>query len=586
LAKDIVRRGAWFLAGVILLAIVAWDNITRLDTRYIGYLPVWLQFGLFMTGVGCVAWAMRDGLSLFDWHTHRHEIRIVLAILVLGLFLRTVGLGAWMPVMVDELQPIGESNTLSNKPDHPILHPISYNIAPYSWLYAVQRQVFVTLLGNNFDGIRFLSALYGVASLVTVYGLARSLFDKRVALVALLVCATFPPHLHFSRLALLSIGDIVFGTSALMWLIIAFKTERAQFFAWAGLCLGMTQYFFEGGRIFYPLVMWLVALFAIAMCGYRLKFRHLLLLVGCALVVAMPLYLTWRAIDAPLFGRFNTSGIPLSYWLKLLLGEFDAQVFGIHIEMLARAFAIYVSYPDQSLFYNAPLIPLAFVPFFLWGVWRVRHVRQLPFMLILIPTFLSLLNGLLLTNSASFARYLAIFPLVSILLAVGIFAVNDWLWARMALPRQLTPQRLLWGMAGVIVLAQAVFYFVYLPHYVQFFRNARPYPDTEDALLRAHDLPADTLVHFIAPYDLDLGYWKNLNLYLNGDLEIVVPLSKNLTQDYFTQLDKTRRHAFFIMPDDTRAVFWTREAFPNLSDVQTSSQEIAPQKTFLLYTTF
>lgn len=560
--------------------------MTRLDMRFIGYLPTWLQFVLFIMGVACVAWSMRDGLSLFNWHTHRREIQSVCAILLFGLLLRGVGLGAWMPVMVDELQPIGESNTLTNNPEHPMLHPISYNVAPYAWLYAVQRQVFVHILGNNFDGIRFASALYGVASLVTVYGVARSLFDKRTALVALLVCATFPPHLHFSRLALLSIGDIVFGTSALMCLLIAFKTERAQFFAWAGLCLGMTQYFFEGGRIFYPLVIWLVALFALVMCGYRLKFRHLLLLVGCALIVALPLYLTWREMDAPLFGRFNASGIPLSYWLRLFLGEFEPRAFVIQFEMLARSFAIYVSYPDQSLYYNAPLIPLALVPFFLWGVWRVRHVRQLPFVLILVPTFLSLLNGLLLTNSAAFTRYLAIFPIVSVLLAVGIIAFHDWLWTRITLPKQITPQRALWGIVGVIALAQAIFYFSYLPHYVQLFRNTRPYPDTEDALLRAHDLPSDTLVHFIAPFDLDLGYWYNLNEYLNGDLEIVVILSKDVTQDYLTQLDNTRRHAFFIMADDTRAVFWAREAFPNLSDAQTSLQEIAPQKAFLLYTTF
>jgi 4-amino-4-deoxy-L-arabinose transferase-like glycosyltransferase len=61
---------------------------------------------------------------------------------------------------------------------------------------------------------------------------------------------TFPPHIQFSRIALLHIADPLFGVLALWFLIRAIRSNRRLDWVLMGVSLGMTQYFFEAGRLF------------------------------------------------------------------------------------------------------------------------------------------------------------------------------------------------------------------------------------------------------------------------------------------------------------------------------------------------
>ena len=139
------------------------------------------------------------------------------------------------------------------KPNHPIglLTPMD-NISPFTWLFPYWQSIFVGIFGRNMAAIRAVSAVIGGLTVPALYLLAQTLFNRRVGLLAAFLLATFPPHIHYSRIALLSITDPLMGTLALAFLARGLKRGTRLDFALAGVFLGLTQYFFEGGRLLFP----------------------------------------------------------------------------------------------------------------------------------------------------------------------------------------------------------------------------------------------------------------------------------------------------------------------------------------------
>src|SRR5690606_27829994 len=123
------------------------------------------------------------------------------------------------------------------------------------------------ILGHNLTGLRIFSAVFGTLTVPALYLLARELFDRRTALLAALLLATFPPHIHFSRLGLNNIADPLFGVLALAFLVRGLKRGGLRDYALSGVMLGLTQYFYEGGKLLYPLLFgaWLL----LALCFWR-----------------------------------------------------------------------------------------------------------------------------------------------------------------------------------------------------------------------------------------------------------------------------------------------------------------------------
>ena len=70
------------------------------------------------------------------------------------------------------------------------IHPLLYYVMLDGWM---------TLFGSGAFAARLLSVLLGVATVAAVYGLARDLFETRVALAAALVTALAPFHVQYSQ---------------------------------------------------------------------------------------------------------------------------------------------------------------------------------------------------------------------------------------------------------------------------------------------------------------------------------------------------------------------------------------------------
>ncbi|MBZ0286334.1 MAG: glycosyltransferase family 39 protein, partial [Anaerolineae bacterium] len=198
-------------------------------------------------------WQLVTG-NFFSLITH-HALLITIVLVAFGL--RAVDLGGAVHHLVDEIH---FSNAVISlfPPDNTVklLWPIN-TITAFPWLFSYLQNWGVDLLGRNLEGLRAISVVMGTLGIPALYFLARELFDRRVALLAALLLAVFPPHIQFSRIGLNNIIDPLLGTLALAFLVRGLKHNRPFDFALGGAALGLTQYFYEGGRLLFPALIFL-----------------------------------------------------------------------------------------------------------------------------------------------------------------------------------------------------------------------------------------------------------------------------------------------------------------------------------------
>jgi hypothetical protein len=371
--------------------------------------------------------------------------------------------------------------------------------------------------------------------------------------------ATFPPHLHFSRLALNNIADPLFGTLALACLGRGLRHGRRFDFALGGAALGLTQYFYEGGRLLYPILalVWVVGVLMTKHARYHSS--GLQRAVFAALVVAAPIYTTLAAGQNVLMPRLASRSLPPDYWLKLVTTPPAAGQLPAFFEHLADTVRVYTTLPDKSLFYGGgtALILPYLVPGFglglIWAAWRGRTSAG---WLLLCWLLLTSLGNSLLVESAHAARYVVAFPALALLLAIGIVSPLRWL-----LPQQAV--RLAAAIGLTLAVIQVGYYFG--PHLARYNQQIRFYGrDGYDALFRAVDLPTTTQIHIIGPVGLyDFDAQATLRFLGSADLPVYL-WDQTLDAGGLARLPDRAGHAFFLPPDDRSLIDRLRARFPKL----------------------
>lgn len=179
----------------------------------------------------------------------RHTAVGLVFLLAAALFMRLFNLEYGLHRYLDEIHYADAVVRLWARPQQ-ILAPFS-DLTAFSWLFPQVQAWAAPLVGGGLTGLRVVSAAFGMAQLGALYFLGVTLFDRKTALIAAVVLAGFPLHVHFSRIGINNIADPVFGTLALAFLARGFQRGQQRDFVLAGLMLGLTAYFYEGGRLFY-----------------------------------------------------------------------------------------------------------------------------------------------------------------------------------------------------------------------------------------------------------------------------------------------------------------------------------------------
>ncbi len=601
--------------GAALLALAAEISGGALGLEALQQVSPHVQLALLAAGMALVAWGLGGGgralasiRLVADW---RGMAPALLLILALAFVVRYWQLGTLVRYLVDEMNTIPEVTAFgwANKPVK-LLTEMS-GISPFPWVFAYGQWAGTWFLGNTLEGIRLASVVAGTLTVPALYFLARALFDRTTALVAALLLATFPPHMHFSRLALLNIADPLVGTLALAFLARAVVYNRRLDYALAGVFLGLTQYFYNGGKLFYiPLAALWVALLVIsrrrsAGDAGRVNWRGLGITALALLLAAAPVYYTMWAQGYPLVGRMEASGLSGAYW-QALVARGD---FGAYFHRLGWALRYYAQNPDDTIYYggDTPLVLPLVLPAFLVGTAYSLARRRYPgpLLLLLWPAAGALGNSILVMNAAS-TRFVIVFPALPLLVAAGArytlplfwpprapkLALRlslgtrrriRWRWPPRDLPRHL--RRTILALALVAAGLQVAYYFgPHMDYYNRQLRLHHSFPDGYDAIFRTRDFPDDTWVHIISVSPFSQMDAQGLSDFLRGGLYLNTLTPADVDEDYLNSLRCGVDHAFFIQPGDTHTLAVLQEYFYLRAPEYTAYGAVIPdERELVLY---
>jgi 4-amino-4-deoxy-L-arabinose transferase-like glycosyltransferase len=559
----------WTLLGVVALlaATESSADVVRSAFGWGGFLNIHGQAAALLGGIallwfgvwwGTRRWPATPAPRRDLWPRHALLGRMLLAAIVAGaLAVRLVGLETGVPRFIDEIHYFEAVTRLWETPMQPLLLPFNPDVTAFSWLYPYAQMHSVALFGANFFAMRAVSAACGALTVWALYLLARPLWGMRVALIAAALLAVLPIHVHFSRLALNNIADPLFGTLALAGLAHALTSDgrgRARWLAFAALMLGMTAYFYEGGRLLFPPLVLLFALvWGIAAGVYvaELRWGQVAAFAFWLCAAMAPLYVVWAAQDAPLLPRMD-----------------EMRISDVHIlESLAPAtwqrLHALVWGPESGWFYFEPLLPpwiaLLGVAGALWcvaAVWRSGQIAARAGAIMLLLWLLATAGGNALMRDLWWARYVVVLPCVALLVALAVRTLIDRLTAR-AITRVVLIVALCGGIGGVHL---GDYFGRFQPWYDA---HGRAQPDVEEAVLRALTLPRNTQVLIVAPsYYFSSNISTILVFWGRRDLRVTIVQPQDFTAAALpTLLLPTMRAAFFISPYDLPSLRVLRGAY-------------------------
>jgi len=551
------------------------------------------QFTLFMIGIGLIIWSMTGGFSLangwrqFRTWTHEPDAKWLLLFIIMGLIVRTIALESTIHYYTDETNFATAVTRLRIQPNVQIMNNIG-PVANFTWLYSYFQYYYTELFGATLANLRGLSVIIGVLTIPATYGLGRWAFSRRVGLLASFLLTFYLPHIHYSRLAMNNIADPLLGVMTIILLWRGLQTHSRRSFAWAGVFLGLTSYFYEGGRLLYPalIIGWLV-IYALIHNGVGSK-RGLGVFFATTALIASGFYLSLAVWG---FGnvapRLLQQRVADEFWAEVFTSpDTFKQVLRYFDERLNPAYFHIMSQPDGSGFYYSREVGLIlphFLPFMLIGLGvAFFHWRRLGLILPLAIALTVLGNSLITWNNWT-PRFVVLFPILVLLIALGIDTIYRGIsmhWFKGDVAQRIFRRT---GIALLLLMGilQIGYYFgVMLPDYNVAIRLEI---DDQDAGHRAQVLSPDTEIYVFPIHDkyhLDVGAVQDYERQLIS-VEVIA-----VGEFDFTTLDPKASHpyAFFVVPNDTDTLKTLRQLFGNrLTGPQWSPYNVPLSRQFALY---
>ncbi len=593
-ARRYTHAHRWLLgAGVGLLLLVIEINGYFLRTdllqrvnSHVQYVLLCLCILFLILGMGAVGAGQKRKATTqsSEWRKVVQAGALLFTLLVVGLL--ALGLRLWqldntVRFFVDELTFATAMARFRYFDDTRLLIPMD-GIAAFPNLFVYWQSLAERLFGRNFYGLRAASAMIGTLTVLALYLLARTLFDRRVALVAAVLLATFPPHLHFSRLGLNNIADPLFGVLALAFLARGVKHNSRLDYACGGAMLGLTHYFYEGGRLFYtPLALaWLVLLAII--WRPRLAWRNVLVAGVTCVLVALPIYTTLHSVDRSFAPRIieQQTGLAPEYWQRVLLTQ-SGLLWHIRDHVVPSLLA-YIHRVDSTLFYKGAdaLVLAAVFPALLLGAgWALRGWLKPGLLLLLMWVLAASAGNSLMVDSGASTRFVIVYPALMLLVAVGICYTVPLLVAS-----ERWRVRLIAGlMVGFAALHVFYYFHLHLPLYNRQFRVDWGHRDGQDAVLRSLDFPAGTRIYIIGQHRTpNQQFTGGVMGYMNENLHVYTLLREEFTPEYIEGMPAGADYAFYIEPNDRATLALLKKHF-SLNPPQQSPFDLPLVTQFVLY---
>ena len=272
------------------------------------------------------------------------------------------------------------------------------------------QTAFALALGQNSFALRLPAAVMGILSVAVTYPLVRQLYNRRIAMIAVLIVAvTFFP-VFYSRLALRAISLPVLSAVSIYFFERAWRRSRFQDYLIAGIFAGLTVHTYMASRmlpIFY--LGWFAYLAWTERKRWQTEWRGVALFVALYAVLGLPLLIYLRLypsaelrvseVDAPLRALMSGDWRPIWHNITAIFG-----VFGWSGDPLWRQ-----NVAHRPIF--DPLTAMLFYGGLLVALWR--HKRSDLFTLWWIAT--STIPSIVTVDAPSTIRMINLLPLLGVL---------------------------------------------------------------------------------------------------------------------------------------------------------------------------
>jgi 4-amino-4-deoxy-L-arabinose transferase-like glycosyltransferase len=596
-------RANWLVTalGIVLLAIGTEMSAKALNIDFLMQTSPNVQFPFLFFGVALVAWGLSGAprrLPRIIWW----EAALVFSLFGLALFLRVYGIDTLIRGSIDEMHFTDGVRFIWWNPNLELLRLYS-NYLPPSMIFSYWDSGLVEILGTNWQGVRMANAIVGAATIPLAYFLGKAFCDRKVGFIAALFLATFPPHLQFSRIAMGQIGDAFFGTMMIMCFARALKMNQRSDWVMGGIAMGLTQYFYEGGRLIFPplAIGWTILILIFwGRKRFRTLFPGMRTALIAAILIALPVYITMLVTNAPFSSRYNESRIGNDYFSNYLADGLRQDELNSIIRRITDPFFIYVGIPDGTgEFYagDQPMVLTVFVPLFLLGIAHILARPRAPALILLPWILVASAGNIFISASLMYHRYVMVMPALVMIMAIGL---------RYTLP-MLLPFIRGWGMPnvetgkvqgwryGVAILGVAAvgvavvdgwYYFnPFLRDFNISFRAAKPYRDGIDAVLRTYEeIPERVQIVLVGMPEHD----RNVPDLFLGFVDRVEPYplwswqTDRVTPQTLNDLPRDRGYAFFFEPSDSNAIALIYAYFKNAAPPSYTPYNIPANETLVM----
>ncbi len=319
---------------------------------------------------------------------------------------------------------------------------------PALWFWIVA--VFLKLGGNSLAMLRLPAALFGVATVLPVYGLIRGAWGKYAATAGTAMMAFSVSNVHYSRLALNNITTQFFWATCFFFLLRGFRSRRWSDWAVAGLSAGLSEYFYYGTRLL-PFLLLVFVAFVLAV--HRRQARQYLsgfLVMAVAYFVGFGPLLVHFVWNPNLYlGR----GASLLIWSHVPSNFADLQMAWRTVWPVFSENLLGIStHSSQDIIFYAPLLFPAEAALLVPGValllWHWRHPAA--FLILASGLSVLLVGGTLVAYPNSVPplinHWTPAFPAFYVALAVPVGA-----WTAAGEPH--LPSRLRWILPATLAIA-------------------------------------------------------------------------------------------------------------------------------------
>ncbi len=574
----------FLLVATLFLGILVEINTNKLGVSFLKSAHQHIQMLILLGGAVLVT------LALCDWRglTIKLDVDVWIAIsfTLLALIIRIWDLQTAVSVpLSDEYAFLDTAVALWDKPDYPMLEPLGAGfLFPWTHPYLVLSSMEV--FGWDLLQARLPSAIFGALAIPALYLFTRVLFDRSIAIVACLILATFPPHIHLSRMILNNIYDSTFGLWAFALIAYGYSKRSSPYFILAGVVLAFTQYFYEAGRLVFPplsAVLIVILLWHDPLQELRRWIRVILRGIFSFVLLASPIYLTLLALDYPLFGRFELVAPSADIVQFVIDNTTERNILSdVYLERLGGTLLHFVQRVDNSTqFYGGTqaMVLTLIAPIFLLGIFVIiRYWRRAGHQFIIFWLFAIILGISFVRIGAWTARFTPIFPAIALIIAIGL----------VYLCRIMTNgnrQQVIVVAVGALCVMGIQLNYYFGEHLDAYNEQARIVLDETDAFHRAITLPEGTIVNYVDDQGIFMPHIITLmRLWRRTDLQIEHYFYEEITSEQLIAMSQRESsQIFFVDPELNAAIDLITQIFQLDGPYFSPYSDIPQHRQYALY---